>query len=92
MDQHKQLTVAQQKHVGLWMDTAGTMMLHLTGECSNRGKVVTMNSEFLNPMGEMETMKAVTTVVSKNEYRWEAWQKGPDGESFKSMEIIYTRR
>ena len=56
------------------------------------GKVRTMVSKYVDPVGNKQKMKGVTTFVSANEHRYEAWQTGPDGEMFKSMEIVYSRK
>jgi hypothetical protein len=82
-----------EKHVGMWVDSAGTMMMQFVGECSEAGKVLKTKSEFLNPMnGEMTTMKGAITVVDDDKYTYESWNEGPDGEFYKSMEITYTRK
>jgi hypothetical protein len=81
-----------EKHVGMWVDSAGTMMMQFVGECSDAGKVLKTKSEYLDPMsGEMATMKGRITIVDDNTYTYESWSQGPDGEFFKSMEITYTR-
>ncbi len=80
-----------QKHTGIWLDNMGTMVMSFIGECSDGGKVLTTMSEFVNPMGEKEKMKGVTTVVSDNEFKYEAYNLTDAGE-FRSMEIIHTRR
>jgi hypothetical protein len=82
-----------QKHIGVWVDSAGTMMAQFVGECSEAGKVLKTKSEYLDPMsGEMATMKGKITVVDDNKFTYESWSQGPDGDFFKSMEITYTRK
>jgi hypothetical protein len=84
---------AIQKHVGVWVDSAGTMVLQFTGECSDGGKLLETMSEFLDPMsGELTRMKGVVTHVADDKYTFESWSQGPDGEFFKSMELTYTRK
>lgn len=83
---------ALDKHVGSWIDSAGTMMMSFLGNCSEGGKVLDTVAEFLDPMtGTQTQMKSKTTLVDPNTYTYESWSKGPDGEFFKSMEITYTR-
>jgi hypothetical protein len=78
------------KYQGIWLDSMGTLMMVFEGEA--KGNVRTMISEYTNPMtGKPTKMKGVTTIVSENEHRYEAWAEGPDGKTFRNMEIIYTR-
>ncbi len=80
------------KHVGMWIDNAGTMMMSFLGECTEQGKVLTTLSEFVDPLsGNKAKMKGKVTVVNDNSYTYETWSQGPDGEYFKSMEINYSR-
>lgn len=80
------------KHVGMWIDNAGTMMMSFLGECTEQGKVLTTVSEFVDPLsGSKAKMKGKVTVVNDNSYTYESWSQGPDGEFFKSMEINYSR-
>ncbi len=76
-------------HVGIWMDSMGTVMMNFEG--SAEGDVRTMTCNFTSPTGEPATMRGITTIVSDNEYRYESYASGPDGSEFKNMEIVYTR-
>ena len=80
-----------QKHIGLWMDNHGTMIMNFVGSCAEGGNVRTMTTEFTDPTGNRKTMKGVTTIVSDNEFKYEAYNLTDAGE-FRSMEIIHTRR
>jgi hypothetical protein len=81
------------KHVGVWIDTAGTMMLQFLGECSEGGNVLKTMSEFPDPQsGENRKMKGKVTLVDDDQFTYESWNEGPDGEFFKSMEITYKRK
>ena len=82
-----------EKYIGTWIDTMGTMMMVFEGSIDEAGRARTMISEHKDPMtGEMAKMKGVTTIVSENEHKYEAYHQGPDGEWVKAMEITYTRR
>ena len=83
----------QERHVGVWFDSAGTMMLNFLGDCSEAGKVLTSSADFLDPMtGTKTTFKGKTTIVNDNEYLFESWNSDPNGEFHKSMEITYKRK
>lgn len=84
---------AKGKHIGMWVDSMGTMMMTAEGECEDGGKILRMVSEFDDPMsGARLKMKQVTTRVSNDELKYEAFMSGPDGQEFKAMEIVYTRQ
>ena len=81
-----------EKHIGIWFDSTGTMMMQFSGECAKEGMVTSTVSEYVDPMsGELTTMKGRTTIVTDDEYTYESWNQGPDGKFFKSMEVTYTR-
>ena len=78
------------KYQGIWMDSMGTIMMVFEGEAD--GNVRTMTCQYTNPMtGKPTKMKGVTTIVDENGHRYESWAEGPDGKTFKNMEIVYTR-
>jgi hypothetical protein len=81
-----------EKHVGMWIDSMGTMVLNFTGECEKAGSVRTMHTKFDDPLtGAKQKMKTVLTIESPDRHVYEAYLAGPDGEPFKGMEIVFTR-
>lgn len=81
-----------QKYQGIWMDTMGTIMIVFEGSADAEGKVRTMLAEYLDPLtNRTKKMKGVTIIEGENRHRYEGWNSGPDGEFFKSMEVVYTR-
>ena len=77
------------KYQGIWLDSMGTIMMVFEGEVD--GDVRTMTCQYTNPMtGKSTKMKCVTT-IDGNGHRYESWAEGPDGKTFKNMEIDYTR-
>ena len=81
-----------QKHIGMWIDSSGTMMLTYEGTCSDDGKVLTTYSDFKDPAtGNPVKMKNVTTRVDENHFKMESFIE-MGGNSFKAMEIDYTRK
>ena len=80
------------KHVGIWTDSMGTMIMTLEGECSENGKTRTMISEFDDPMsGQRMKMKMKITHESDDRHVMEGWFLGVGDEPFKCMEFVYTR-
>jgi len=81
------------KHVGMWIDTASTMMMQFVGECSDNGKVLNNTSEFQDPTtGKTKKSKTKITLLSDDEFTYESWYQGPDGEFFQNMKISYKRK
>ena len=81
-----------QKHIGLWVDNMGTMMMTYEGSCEQDGKVTTNFSEFKDPASGMDMkMKGVTILENDDKITYEAFVQLPDGNEFKVMEIVYTR-
>lgn len=81
------------KYVESWVDNASTMMMTFIGACSDGGKKLESMTDYIDPAsGEMTRMKSKTTVVDDNHYVFEAWNRGPDGEFHKSMQIDYHRK
>jgi hypothetical protein len=82
----------KQEHTGVWIDSMGTVMMVFEGACDQKGEIRTMIAEYTDGLsGRLAQMKGVTTVVGENEHRYEAWTTGPDGEPFRTMEIIHRR-
>ena len=83
----------KKKHIGMWVDNMGTMMLTFEGTCSDGGRVTTTTAEFVDPAtGKPTTMKSVVTLVDDKKFTFEAFTKAAGDPDFvKSLEIAYTR-
>ena len=82
----------QGKYVGTWMDTMGTGMMTSVGEQSSPTEF-TFVAKMWDPMtGKESTFRQKLTIKDRNNHVFEMWGAGPDGVSFKTMEIVYTRR
>lgn len=80
----------EEKYVGVWADTMGTMMMVFRGHVED--DVRTMIAEYKDPMsGNPTKMKGVTTIVGENEHKYQGYGLMPNGEWFQQMEIVYTR-
>lgn len=80
------------KHTSFWVDNMGTTMLTASGTCSADHKSTTLISEFVNPMGQKEVMRSVTTLDAPDRHTMVAYTVGDDGQETKTMEIVYTRK
>ncbi len=71
-----------------WMDNMGTMIMFMTGEESEGGKVITWTGKFIDPMTNQETtMREVDTMIDANTMKLEFY----DAHDFNMMTISYTR-
>ncbi len=83
----------KKKYVGTWMDTMGTMMMHMQGSADASGKVFTLGSTVDDAMtGKAIKVKTVTRIVDANKHVMEMFGPDPAGKEFKMMEIVYTRK
>ena len=79
------------KYVGTWMDTAGTGMMISKGTMS--GNVMKASATMPDPTtGKMSSATIKMTVADKDHHTMEMWGAGPDGKTYKMMEIDYTRK
>jgi len=82
----------QQKHVDFWIDNFGTLMLVGEGSCSDDGKTVTMFTTADDPISKTrKTLRSVYTFRG-DQYTLEMFDTGPDGQEFRTLEIIHTRK
>ena len=76
-----------------WIDNMGTGYMTHRGTADASGKVITMegtHDDFWT--GEKDKWsKMVTTITSDDAHTTAMFVKGPDGNEFKTMEIVYTR-
>ncbi|MCX6566737.1 MAG: DUF1579 domain-containing protein [Candidatus Aminicenantes bacterium] len=83
----------QKNFVTFWIDSSSTSFFLLTGTSDPAGKVFADTAQWADPMtGGTTPVRAVTTILGPDEYRYEMYMGLPEGSEFKSMENIYTRR
>jgi Protein of unknown function (DUF1579) len=79
------------KYVSTWMDTASTGMMWSTGTFD--GKTLTTKATVSDPMsGKPTPVDEKLTITDDDHSTLEMFGKGPDGKTFKMMEIQYTRK
>lgn len=80
------------KYECTWMDNTGTMIMFMTGEESQDGKVITWKGEFMDPStNSMTWMREVETLIDDNTMKLEFYSPDGQGGEFKMMTINYTR-
>jgi hypothetical protein len=83
----------KKKYTTTWMDSMSTGVFEFEGDSSDKGKTITSTSEeFTCPMtGAPKKIRAVMKKVSKNEVRYEHYDKDVSGKEFKMMELVYKK-
>lgn len=77
----------------LWIDDMGTGFYLTHGNLDASGNVLTEEGlwdDFLT--GKKVKIKTVSTPVSANSFRFETYAEGPDGQYYRSMEIVYKKK
>jgi len=83
----------KKKHVSIWADSMGTMVLMFEGTCTQGGKVTEMRARFEDPVTKkMTDMRTLTTVKDDNTILFEMFGPGQDGKETRMGEITYTRK
>lgn len=84
---------AQKKYITFWIDSSGTGFFLMSGTRDESGKVLTDTGELPDPItGGNIKVRAITKVISKDEYIYELYMTGPDGKEFRSMENRVKRK
>jgi len=83
----------KQQYWSSWMDNMSTGMMTTTGSTPDGGKTFKFTGVMADPMtGKDTTLEEHLTIKSKDEQVFEMWAPGPDGKTFKMMELVYKRK
>lgn len=75
-----------------WIDNMGTGFTKATGTWDAATKTLTEKGTMADPTSPTpKDYRAVTTIIDKNNYKYEMFMAGEDGKEFKSMEMNYKR-
>lgn len=81
------------KYESVWIDNAGTGIMHSEGTPDASGNVVNWTGEESDPMtGKPTKVRMVTRFLDDNHHVFEMYIKDPAGKEYKSMEISYERK
>ena len=77
----------------VWVDSAGTGMMMMTGGWDADGKTLTETGTMDDFMtGKPMQVKGQMHMGDADHFSYEMWMSGPDGNMFKTVEIAYTRK
>jgi hypothetical protein len=83
----------QKKNISFWVDSSSTAFYLTEGTRKEGTKKIVETGVWQDPMGgEDMNVKNTTTIVSKDEYKFEMVMILPDGTEFKSMEYWAKRK
>lgn len=76
-----------------WIDSSSTAFFLTEGIFDKDKKTITETGTWADPVTEGSIkVRAITTLVSQDEYVYQMFMAGPDGNEFKSMENISIRK
>lgn len=76
-----------------WIDSTSTAFYLTEGTLDQEKNTIFESANWLDPMtGGTIQVRTVTTLVSENEYVYQMFMPGPDGNEFKSVENIAIRK
>lgn len=82
----------KKKHIGIWYDSMGSMIMNFEGDCDGQCKVVTSYADFMDPMtSSMKRMKTVASHEGPDKHVMTMYDVVGANET-KMMEITYTRK
>ncbi|MBI4584747.1 MAG: DUF1579 domain-containing protein [Planctomycetes bacterium] len=81
------------KHQSFWIDSMSTSLMISSGTCDGAGKVFTLSGTYLDPAaGKEKASRGVLSITSGDSHVYEMYESGPDGEEYRSLQVMYTRR
>jgi hypothetical protein len=81
------------EHFGTWVDNMGTGAMVLRGKCSPDAKTCTYKGTMPDAIaGKQVPVSETMTFADDNHFKFEMQGPGPDGKTFKMLEISYTRQ
>ncbi len=84
---------SKRRYESFWIDNMGTGQMVSTGSCDKTGKVFRATSMMDDPLtGKKTKVEEKTVIVDADTHRMEMSRAGPDGKTFKMLEIVYTRK
>lgn len=82
----------QKKFVNFWIDSSSTWFMISTGTADKEGRTWRNAGEVSDPLtGRMKSYREEAVFEGPDRIVSRAFDKGPDGKEFMSMEITYTR-
>ena len=80
------------KYKGIWIDNMGTGISKSWGYYYPSSKKFVEYGSFNDPVFGKQAFRGVTTIKNNDNYTYEMFITGADGNEFRMMEIVYTKK
>jgi hypothetical protein len=83
----------RKEYASVWMDNMSTGLFRSTGQYDKGSKTIKDEGTFSCPVTGEKNMwfRSEWKIAGKSKHVFSMFMKGPDGNEFKSMELVYTR-
>ncbi len=84
----------RKQYVSTWVDSMSTGIMYMTGTPDETGKIITYTGKTDDPVtGQKDKpFRMVLRKITDDKVIFEAYDRTPEGQEFKTMEIEYTRQ
>jgi len=82
----------KKKYQSVWIDTMGTGIVRGGGNYDPTTMTISEEGTFSCPLEGDKSYRGVTKITDKDNFTYEWYMAGPDGNEFRAMEITYTRK
>lgn len=82
----------KKQYQSVWIDNMGTGVMTGSGSYDPNTKTLTDQGTFSCPAEGEKSYRGVLTMIDNDNFTYEWYMAGPDGNEFRAMEIVYTRK
>ncbi|MEQ9619190.1 MAG: DUF1579 domain-containing protein [Deltaproteobacteria bacterium] len=85
---------ASKEYESVWIDNMGTGIMTGSGTYDPAARTFEYKGTYSCPMedGKDKSYRSVTKIMSDDKYTFEMYMPGPEGEEYRALEIVYTRK
>jgi hypothetical protein len=82
----------KKQYQSIWIDNMGTGIMKGSGNYDSSTKTLTDQGKFSCPAEGEKSYRGVLKMIDNDNFTYEWYMPGPDGNEFRAMEIVYTRK
>ena len=82
----------KKQYQSIWIDNMGTGIMTGSGSYDPNTKTLTDRGKFSCPAEGEKSYRGVLKMIDNDNFTYEWYMPGPDGNEFRAMEIVYTRK
>lgn len=85
---------AAKEYQSIWIDNMGTGIMTGVGTYDSDTKTFEYKGTYSCPMenGKDKSYRSVTKIMSDDKYTFEMYMPSPEGQEYRALEIVYTRK